>query len=603
MRENLSFYVFYYFIFSSMIRGLVVLLSIHQHPQSLGEKRVRHVVNGGAILDLLHIVIAIVAFHGFQSYTHIDNFLLSGVNLILGWDDFSLIFFSFCIIIIGLIGRFAIYYLHHDAHYFKFFSLYYVLQMSLVLLVLTRSSESIFIGWELLGVSSVLLIAFYEHNKNSLFNSLRVLVIYKLADILFYSALIYAATLGHTDYSNLTSAGVIFSITIACLIKSSIGPFLWLPKAMEGPTPSSAVFYGGLATHAPIFICINLSTNGSISHLSTQQFIILYALTGLSIFICTLKSRQCSNVKNAIAYSSIVQVGIIYVEIFLGYFALALVHCVIHATVRVFEFLRAPSILYARHAIEQNRKSLKPFFPIIQLPDTLNVFLYRQSFKEWYIPKLSMAFVDNFSGINEKQINSRNLMKFFSCGLFVLVILEVSITWGMGFSIWYVDYLFIFLAFLSSILALYNKYIPPLFFSSLLLSLAIIIDLLLEKLIPELEYFNIIYLILMCYILFKGYKIHHARLEPLKFHAQLPTSDQFNFIILVLGFSLVGIPGLMTFFVWEHLQHSVLNLAPGDIINGFALLSFNTIVFFRYFYSNYLGSEKKLAKVDATLRV
>lgn len=600
MKEALGVYFFYYFFISSMLRMMIVILSMDMHPRSLAEKRVRSVYSIGALADLVHVAILLFLFIGNAHYVEIHNFMLSGVNLVIGWNNYTLAFFTFCVVMLGLVGRFSVYYMHHDPHYFKFFILYYVLFIALTLLVTTRSSETVFIGWELLGISSVLLIAFYEHNKSSLIQSLRVLVIYKIADIIFYGALIYAAVHGHMDYSNLTNSGVLYAILAACLLKSSIGPWIWLPKAMEGPTPSSAIFYGGLSTHAPMFICLNLTMDGSLNHLENYQLLFLFLMIGFTLLISTSLSRLSPNVKNAIAYSSISQSCLIYIEILFGLFSIALLHMILHATVRIFEFLRSPSFLHVIHDIDQNKKkSVRSFQDNKHNRYYLFTWLYKYTFNDWVLPRVFMTFIDNFSGVNEQKITLRNLFKFANCALLLMICVEGVINFGMNFGIDPIDYGFIILSYLCVILALYNKFKPRLFFPSMLLSLAIIIDLLLEKILPELYYFNAVYLILFLILIYKSYASHRQR--PPNLGGREQASSRLSFVVLIVGFSLVGIPGLITFFAWEHLQHYVIQIAPGDIINGFALLSLNTIVFFRFYYSNYLGSEKRLTKVKATI--
>ncbi|MCP6726115.1 hypothetical protein NL526_29065, partial [Klebsiella pneumoniae] len=79
----------------------------------------------------------------------------------------------------------------------------------------------------------------------------------------FYSAIIYTAYYEEFAYSIISNTLTVYFILLACLIKSSILPWIWLPRAMEGPTPSTALFYGGLATHIPAYLFLTIWSAGT----------------------------------------------------------------------------------------------------------------------------------------------------------------------------------------------------------------------------------------------------------------------------------------------------------------------------------------------------
>jgi NAD(P)H-quinone oxidoreductase subunit 5 len=118
---------------------------------------------------------------------------------------------------------------------------------------------------------------------------------------------------------------------------------------MEGPTPSSAIFYGALSVHAGAFLLLRAGPLLDQTPLAAGA---LVAVGGLTAVHATLIGRVQSDVKSALAYASLTQVGIILVEIGLGLRFVALLHMLGHGSLRSLQFLRAPSLLHDLHRVE-----------------------------------------------------------------------------------------------------------------------------------------------------------------------------------------------------------------------------------------------------------
>jgi NADH:ubiquinone oxidoreductase subunit 5 (subunit L)/multisubunit Na+/H+ antiporter MnhA subunit len=131
--------------------------------------------------------------------------------------------------------------------------------------------------------------------------------------------------------------GVFIALCLACAAaaKSAQIPFSsWLPRAMEGPTPSSAIFYGSLSVHLGVFLM--LRTHPLWEHQTTMRIAI--GLMGFTTSIAaSLMARVQSSVKSQVAYSSISQIGIIFIEIALGFETLALIHFAGNAFLRTYQ--------------------------------------------------------------------------------------------------------------------------------------------------------------------------------------------------------------------------------------------------------------------------
>ena len=183
MEHSLITYLVYYFVLFPIAKILFVNIQYFTSKQEPGEYMVRKLVHWGNISDFIHIAIALY-FLGFREVTvQIESFCFLGWPFVVHWNPLTFIFLAFTTTIIAIIGHFSLFYLHRDAYYHKFFSLYFIFHLSIKLIVLSSGSTFFFMGWELLGFSSVLLIAFYEHRSNPLKNAMRVLFIYEFGDV------------------------------------------------------------------------------------------------------------------------------------------------------------------------------------------------------------------------------------------------------------------------------------------------------------------------------------------------------------------------------------------------------------------------------------
>ena len=139
-------------------------------------------------------------------------------------------------------------------------------------------------------------------------------------------------------------------LLIAAAGKSALVPFSgWLPRAMEGPTPSSAVFYGSLSVHLGAFLLLRVSP---VLEVSTTLCIVVVLLGLVSAITGAMIARVQTDVKSALAFASLTQVGIIVVEIGCGLRYIALIHIIGHACMRTLQLLRAPTLLHDYHTLE-----------------------------------------------------------------------------------------------------------------------------------------------------------------------------------------------------------------------------------------------------------
>ncbi len=255
---------------------------------------------------------------------------------------------------------FSKYYMHRDEGYKRFFNTLLFFYLGYNFVIFSGNFETLFIGWEILGITSFLLISFYRDRYLPVKNGLKVISLYRLGDVCLIVAMWMAHHIFHKNitFHELQTAGFLTAlliehptyiqtmcllIVVAVSIKSAQLPFSsWLARAMEGPTVSSAIFYGSLSVHLGIFLLIRTTPLWE-NNVIIKSILIFIGLS-TSIIASSIASVQ-SSVKTQIAYSSITQIGIMFVEVALGFHVLALIHFAGNAFLRTYQLLVSPSVL------------------------------------------------------------------------------------------------------------------------------------------------------------------------------------------------------------------------------------------------------------------
>lgn len=304
--------------------------------------------------------------------------------------------------IFSAIVKYCRVYLHREAGYKRFFQAIFGFAFGLNLIVLGGSIDMLFAGWEIVGISSFLLIAFYRHRPQPIRNALRAYTVYRFCDVglllgtwmshlLFHESQNFSQLLVMFDNQTIPPAGyaalsiLSWLIILAASGKSAQFPFsFWLPRAMEGPTPSSAIFYGALSIHLGVFLLLRTMPIWSY-HILPRLIILSIGI--LTVFVATLAEKTQSNIKGQVAYASIAQVGLMFVELALGLEGLVLLHFMGNAFLRCYQLLVSPSIVAHLLRVEGNvdgdfyiknhaRLSFLPVSIRDSLPEVLQNTLY-----------------------------------------------------------------------------------------------------------------------------------------------------------------------------------------------------------------------------------
>ncbi len=292
-------------------------------------------------------------------------------------------------VLLMVIVRFSVNYMHRETGFHRFFFILSLFSSAMLLLVLSGNALGTFVGWEIAGLCSYLLIAYAYDRPVAVANATRVFVTNRIGDAGFIlgMGLSYAwvESLNWADI-NAAAAGlskgeavsIALCFTVAALAKSAQLPFSpWLARAMEGPTPSSAAFYGAVMVHAGVFLIIQLEPLISQTPLVMALLIFSGATTALYSYFVGLTQ---TDVKSSLVFATSGQLGLMFLECGLGFWYLASWHLCAHAVVRCYSVLTAPSFMY-----NVKDAPVKPIAPMLANKQ----WLFMASLQRFWIEQIS----------------------------------------------------------------------------------------------------------------------------------------------------------------------------------------------------------------------
>jgi NADH:ubiquinone oxidoreductase subunit 5 (subunit L)/multisubunit Na+/H+ antiporter MnhA subunit len=259
--------------------------------------------------------------------------------------------------VVPVLGRFSGRYLHREPGFLRFFVLVGIAATGFFWFVLGGSVDMAFFGWELLGISSVLLVAFFWDRPETVIASARIWVTYRVADIaLLMGVVLVHHDLGGSSWRNILEIGdaghhlgeaaatvLGLAFLMAAIGKSAQAPVsAYILRAMEGPTPSSALFYGTLSIHCGVYLLLRVWPVLEDAPIARGAVVLVGATTAIT---SSLASRVRADAKGALALATSAQAGLMLVETGLGWIEIAELHLLAHGLLRLGQFLRAPSWL------------------------------------------------------------------------------------------------------------------------------------------------------------------------------------------------------------------------------------------------------------------
>lgn len=311
--------------------------------------------------NLLQLDPAAVLHSHAYTWLHIDRFIIECAFMA---DRLSATMIAFITFIGTLIHIYASGYMRGDEGYGKFFAFFNFFLASMLLLVLAANPVMMFVGWELVGLASYLLIGYYHQKSENMAAANKAFIVNRVGDFGFIIALgllftalgstgfdfsAIAKHLGSIDHFTLSAIGLL--LFVGAMGKSAQLPlYVWLPDAMAGPTPVSALIHAATMVTAGVYMVARFSfLYSEIPHVG--EFI-AYVGIASALFAALIACFQ-SDIKKILAYSTMSQLGYMFVAVGLGAYSAGIFHVFTHAFFKALLFMGAGAVIIALHH-EQN---------------------------------------------------------------------------------------------------------------------------------------------------------------------------------------------------------------------------------------------------------
>ena len=309
-----------------------------------------------------------------QAFRWIDSESLN-ISWGFNFDSLTVSMLIPVLIVSLLVHIYSIGYMSHDPHNQRFFSYLSLFTFMMVILVTANNYLLMFVGWEGVGVCSYLLVCFWFTRIAANQSSLSAFLTNRVGDC-FLTIGMFAIlwSFGNIDYSTVFSLAPYISENIVTLIgiclligamakSSQVGLHVWLPMAMEGPTPVSALIHAATMVTAGVYLLMRSSP--LIEYSSTVLMLCLYLGAITTVFSSLIGLFQ-QDIKKVIAYSTMSQLGMMVIAVGLSSYNIALFHLINHAFYKGLLFLGAGAVI---HAVADNQDfrrygGLKPFLPL-----------------------------------------------------------------------------------------------------------------------------------------------------------------------------------------------------------------------------------------------
>jgi len=261
-------------------------------------------------------------------------------------------------------------YMAHEGGYYRFFGYLNLFMFSMLTLILANNYVLLFVGWEGVGLCSYLLIGFYFHRKSASDAAAKAFIVNRIGDAGFLLGMFFIAwyfgSLRFTEVTNLAHSGrfiigdpIITAATLllfvgACGKSAQLPLYVWLPDAMEGPTPVSALIHAATMVTAGVYMVARSNALFVLAPTSMKTVAIVGALT--AIFAASIGLVQ-NDIKRVLAYSTISQLGYMFLALGVGAFAAGVFHVFTHAFFKALLFLGAGSVIHSMSG-EQDMRNM-----------------------------------------------------------------------------------------------------------------------------------------------------------------------------------------------------------------------------------------------------
>ena len=282
----------------------------------------------------------------------------------------------------SLIHLFSIGYMHHDKGAAKYFAYLNLFIFNMLLLVLGDSLLVMFVGWEGVGLCSYLLIGFWFTDKEKAAAGMKAFITNRIGDAAFLLGMFVlfftfgtlnfselnalAPTLAESSWMGAVTLGTLFLFIGATGKSAQIPLYVWLPDAMAGPTPVSALIHAATMVTAGVYMIVRLNP----MFLAAPNTMMVISIIGAATaFLGATIGMTQWDIKKILAYSTVSQLGYMFLACGVGAFGAAMFHLMTHAFFKALMFLGSGSVIHAMHEEQDVRKmgGLRKYLPITHI--------------------------------------------------------------------------------------------------------------------------------------------------------------------------------------------------------------------------------------------
>ena len=409
-------------VFLPLIAAIIagILAFVRHGKDEAASRRIDQLANwvtcGSLLLSAAAAIIVFndVALNGNARTVDLFTWINSGafeVSWALKVDTLTVVMMIVVTVVSSMVHVYSIGYMHHDRHVPRFMSYLSLFTFFMLMLVTADNLIQMFFGWEGVGLASYLLIGFWYDRPSANAAAIKAFVVNRVGDFGFALGIftvflifdtvhldtIFAAAAAYSDATITVFGGEFHALTVACLLlfvgamgkSAQLGLHTWLPDAMEGPTPVSALIHAATMVTAGVFLVARMSPIFEYSDVALAVVTLVGAST--AIFAATVACTQ-NDIKRVIAYSTCSQLGYMFFAAGVSAYSAGIFHLMTHGFFKALLFLGAGSVIHAM-SDEQDMRKMGGIWKLI--PVTYGLM---------WIGSLALAGIPPFAGYFSKDI-------------------------------------------------------------------------------------------------------------------------------------------------------------------------------------------------------